>query len=93
MELDFSIISDLAIGSVAIVPIIIGLVALAKKMAWIADDKAPYLAGFLSVVGFVAVEVLKVYPQFMTVAEPVATAVFIFLVVSGTYQLSKTNKK
>lgn len=90
--MDFSVIQDLAIGGTALVPLIIGLVALAKRLQWINDANAPYLAGILSVVGYVAVELLKVYPQFMVVAAPVATSVYIFLVVSGVYQLGKTSK-
>lgn len=93
MELDFSLIQDLAIGGVALVPIIIGLVSLLKRLGWLGDgDKyAPYAAGVLSVAAYSAVEALRVYPQFVEYAAPVATAVYIFLVVSGVYQLAKTN--
>lgn len=95
MELDFSLIQDLAIGGVALVPIIIGLVSLLKRFGWLgADDQyAPYAAGALSVAAYGAVEALRLYPQFLAYAVPVTTAVFIFLVVSGVYQLAKTNSK
>lgn len=90
--MDFSVISDLAIGGTALVPLIIGLVTLSKKVKFINDTYAPYLAGALSVAGYGATELLVVYPQYMAIAEPVAYSVYIFLVVSGVYQLGKTNK-
>lgn len=94
MNFDFSLIANLTIGGVAAVPIIIGLVALLKRLQWLGegDKYAPYAAGALSVVAYGVVELLKVYPDFLTYATPIATAVYIFLVVSGVYQVAKTNK-
>jgi hypothetical protein len=92
MEFDFSLISDLAIGGVALVPVIIGIVSILKKFAWFKSDYAPYAAATLSVIGYVAVKVLEAYPVFIAYAEPVAYSVFLFLVVSGAYQLSKSRK-
>lgn len=93
MEFDFSLIQNLAIGGVALVPVIIGLVALLKKFAWFKPEYAPYAAGGLSVVAYIAVKVLEAYPEYVVYAEPVAFCVLLFLVVSGTYQLGKTNGK
>jgi len=92
MEFDFSVIQDLAIGTTALVPIIIGLVTLAKRTGLIQDQNAPYLAGGLSVIGYVAALLLQQFPQWVVIAEPIAYSVYIFLVVSGVYQLSKTSK-
>lgn len=93
MDFDLSIINDLMIGGVAIVPIIIGVVALLKKIPQFKPGYAPYAAGALAAVSYVVVTyLLPLYPQIMTFAEPAAYSVYIFLIVSGVVQLSKTSK-
>jgi len=93
MDIDFSLIQNLSIGAVAWVPLIVGLVALAKHFQWIADENARYLAGALSAGAYGLDRLLLAYPQYLAVAEPVAQSVFIFLVVAGFYQLTKATKK
>lgn len=92
MDFNFNLIKDLAIGGTALVPIIIGVISLLKKFTWFTDEYAPYAAGGLSVLAYGVVKLLEVYPQYMTVAEPVAFSVYLFLVVSGSYQLFKVSK-
>lgn len=91
MDYDFNLLANLTIGGTAAVPLIIGIVALLKQLKWLGpDDKyAPYAAGGLAVVAYVVVELLKVYPAFITYASPIAASVYIFLVVSGVYKLAK----
>lgn len=90
--MDYTLIWDLAIGNVAIVPVIIGLVSLAKK-AGMPTKYAPFLAGALGMLGFGLVRFLQFYPGFVETAQYVGNGVLIFLVTSGVYQLSKTDKK
>lgn len=92
MDFDLSIINDLMIGGTALVPIIIGVVALLKKVPQFKAEYAPYAAGVLAVLSYVAVSILQAYPEYIQYAEPVAYSVYIFLVVSGVVQLAKTGK-
>lgn len=84
-------LADLFIGSVAVAPLVIALVALAKQLGYPAD-KAPYLTGALGVLGYMVVQAIEMYPMMQAGAEVVATAVVIFLSASGVYQLGKTKR-
>lgn len=84
-------LADLFIGSVAVAPLVIGLVALAKQLGY-PNDKAPYLTGALGVLGYMVVQLIGMYPMLQQGAEIVATAVVIFLSASGVYQLGKVKK-
>lgn len=86
------ILGDLAIGGVSVVPLVIGLVTLAKNLG-MPPRYAPYLNGALSVAGFFAASAVASHPALLEVAEPVATAIVIFLMSSGVYQLSKSRPK
>jgi len=92
MDFDLSLIENLSIGAVAWVPLIVGLVALAKHLNWVANENARYLAAGLSAVAYGLDRLLAIYPAYMAVVEPVANMVFISLVVAGFYQLGKTKQ-
>ena len=92
MDFDLSLINDLVIGGTALVPIIIGVVALLKKLPQFKPEYAPYAAGVLAVASYGAVSFLQAFPQYLVIAEPVAYSVYLFLVVSGVVQLSKSGK-
>lgn len=90
--IDYTLIWDLAIGNVALVPLIIGIISGAKRLG-MPVKFAPWLAGALGILGFAIVRFLQVYPEFIETAQYVGSGVLIFLVTSGVYQLSKTDKK
>ena len=84
------LIGNLTIGGIPLVGIIIGLVALGKKLG-VPKKYAPYVNGALSVAAYLAVSFLQQYPAYTEIAKVVVFATAIFLVSSGVYQLSKTS--
>lgn len=90
--MDLANLPDLVIGGVALAPLIVAIVAQAKKLG-LPIDYAPYLTGLLSVGGYFAVKLIEIYPWLAQGAEWAATAVVIFMVTSGFYQLQKIAPK
>jgi hypothetical protein len=88
--MDLSLIADLTIGGVAIAPLIVGLVNLAKR-AGLPASYAPYLNGVLAVAGYLLVQYIAAHPDLLQTAQIVAVSVLIFLTASGMHQLGKTS--
>lgn len=84
------LLGNLTIGGAPLVPVVIGLVSLAKRVG-MPGKYAPYLNGGLSVVAYLAVTLLQKYPAYMQMASVITLAITLFLVSSGVYQLSKTS--
>jgi len=79
---------NLTIGGIALLPIIVALVELAKglgmKTSW-----APWLTGFLSVVGYVLVMFTQSYPEYTSYVVSALTILTIFLGSTGLYTIGK----
>lgn len=87
--MDLSLIQDIMIGGIALAPLVVGLVALAKKLG-LPDEYAPWANGTLAVVAVMASKVMEMYPQYTEYFVVAATAVMVFLSASGIYQFGKT---
>jgi len=85
------IINGIIIGGIAIAPIVVGLVALAKKIGMPAEY-APWANGALASMAVVAAKFMELYPQYTEYFVIVATVVTVFLSASGVHQFGKTNK-
>lgn len=85
MEFD---LSQIVIGGTALVPLVMGIVSLAKRLG-MPGEYAPWLNGVLSTAGYFLSVFLTQYPQYNDVAQMVTFGVVAFLASSGTYQLSK----
>jgi len=86
------LLQGIVIGGIAIAPLVVGLVALAKRLG-LPDQYAPWANGSLAVLAVIAAKVLELYPQYTEYFTIVATAVMVFLSASGVYQFSRTAKK
>lgn len=80
--------NGMLIGGVSLVPLIVGLIALAKRLG-MPVKYAPWLNGGLATGGYVTLRMVGDNPIFQQYAEIVATAVVIFLITSSTYQFGK----
>jgi hypothetical protein len=80
-------VPELLIGGIYIVPIIIGLVELAKTLG-MPTQYAPWANGVLSVVFYIVTVVLKQRPDLESTVAVILTAVLLFLVNSGVYNVS-----
>ena len=86
-------LEGIMIGGIAIAPLVVALVALAKKIG-LPDEYAPYANGGLAVVlWLVATQVVGMNPVVDEVVKVVAAAVVIFLSASGVHQFGKIHKK
>ena len=83
------LIEGIMIGGIALAPLVVGLVALAKKIG-LPDEYAPWANGGLVVVAVVGAKMMELYPQYTDYFVLAATAVMVFLSASGVYQFSKT---
>lgn len=79
---------DLTINGIALLPIIVAVVELAKRLG-LKTDYAPWLTGVLSVLGYVLVQGVKVYPEYTNYVVMVLTAVLVFLSSTGLYTVGK----
>ena len=79
---------DLTIGGIALVPLIVALVEIAKQIG-LETKYAPWLIGFLSVVGYVLVEGIKMYPQYENYVIMALTMLLVFLSSTGFYTVAK----
>jgi hypothetical protein len=84
-------LQDILIGGMAIAPLVVALVALAKQLGM--DTKyAPWLNGGLSVVLWLAATVaIPAYPVVGDIAKVIVGALVVFLGASGVYQFGKVN--
>ena len=85
-------LEGIMIGGIALAPLVVGLVALAKKLG-MPDKYAPWANGTLAVVAVIGAQVLQLYPDYTVYFVMVATAVMTFLSASGVYQFGKTTIK
>ena len=79
---------DLSIGSIALIPVIVALVELAKQVG-LPADYAPWLTGVLSVAGYALVQLVAARPDLL---EPVTiglTGLIIFLAATGLYKVAQ----
>jgi len=77
---------DLTIGSVALVPLIITIIELAKRLG-LSSTAAPYVNIGLTVVAVTAVMFLRHTPEAVTGAVIVVQAIATILAVAGGYDL------
>ncbi len=85
-------LEGIMIGGIAIAPLVVALVALAKKLG-LPAEYAPYANGGLAVaLWLVATQVVGLNPAVDEVVKVVAAAVVIFLSASGVHQFGKTRK-
>ena len=80
-------VPELLIGGIYIVPVIIGLVELAKTIG-LPTRYAPWLNGALSVLFYGVTVLLRERPGLEPVAVVILTAVLLFLVNSGVYNVA-----
>lgn len=74
----------LVIGGVVLTPIIVALVEMAKALGL--DVKyAPYLNGVLSLVGYGAVVLITLEPQYTSLVMYILGAFIVFLMAAGFY--------
>lgn len=79
---------DLTIGGIALIPVIVALVELAKMLG-LPVDFAPWLTGALAVVGYVLVILVTAHPEFLQAVTVGLTAVIIFLSATGLYKTAQ----
>lgn len=83
---------DLTIGGIALLPIIVALVELAKQLGM--DVKyAPWLTGVLSVIGYIMVQGVNMFPQYESYVVMVLTMALVFLSTTGLYTIAKNTIK
>lgn len=79
---------EMTIGGIALLPIIVALVEVAKtigmKTSW-----APWLTGILSVIGYVLVLFTQSYPEYTSYVVSALTILTIFLGSTGLYTVAK----
>lgn len=86
------LIEGIVIGGISLAPLVVGLVALAKKLG-LPTQYAPWLNGILAVLAVVAGQFFQIYPQYTEYFVLAATAVITFLSASGVYQFGKIVNK
>ncbi len=75
---------NMAIGGIALVGVITGLIELAKRLGL--DKKyAPYLNGILSLGAFLLVQYVETTPSALELAVVALQALVVFLAASGLY--------
>jgi len=75
---------ELSIGGILLVPVIVAIVELAKKVG-LPSDYAPYANAALTVVGYVGMVLLGQYPEYTEIAVHALNAVILFLTAAGFY--------
>lgn len=85
-------LEGIMVGGIALAPLVVGLVALAKKIG-LPEQYAPWANGALAVVAVVGAQFMELYPDYTQYFVMAATAVMTFLSASGVYQFGKTIKK
>jgi hypothetical protein len=88
MDIDLTQLPNLNIGAVALSPIIVALVQLARhfglKVEW-----APWLAALLALAAYAGVMLLEQQPDLLQPAALILNAVVIFLTTTGFYHQVK----
>ena len=80
--------TELIIGGIALAPVIVALVELAKKLG-LPSEYAPLANGALSVVALVVIVLLADNPEWQTLATVVVNALVLFLSGAGLYTTVK----
>ena len=79
-------IPDLTIGTVALIPIIVGVIE-AFKRAGLPTSWAPWINAVLTVIGYIVVLSLEKYPEYEPIAVMGLTMLGIFLAAGGFYEV------
>lgn len=83
---------EIVIGGVSLSALIVGIVNLLKR-AGLPDNKAPYAAGIVALIGYLVVYwLLPAYPAIEPALKVITGAVVAFLGASGIHQFGKTSK-
>ena len=75
---------ELAIGGIALAGIVVGIIQVAKKFG-LPSEYAPWLNGFLSVVGYALVVLVTQMPHLLEPVTLVLNALVVFLAAAGLY--------
>lgn len=87
-----NILDTLLIGGLPVSLIVIGIVAIAKKLG-LSQEWWPWFNGGVSaLLGGLALYLVPQFPEIKPYLEAVTTLLSIFLASSGIYQLSKVTK-
>lgn len=83
---------ELIFGGVPLGALVVGLIALLKKLG-LPIEYAPWVNGGLAAVGFsVVMYIVPSYPEIVPYLEAATGAIVVFLTASGIYQFGKVNK-
>lgn len=81
---------DLTFGTIALMPIIVGLVELAKRYFNLKSEHAPILSALLAVLGYALIVAVQIEPSLQSPIQHGLTALIVFLSASGLYSVGKT---
>ena len=78
---------ELTIGTIALVPIVVGIIQMLKKLG-LPDDYAPWANAALTVVGYMVIVYVKSNPRYEQPVEMVLNGIMVFLSAGGFYEVA-----
>lgn len=81
---------DLTFGSIALMPVIVGIVEFAKRYFGLQTKHAPIATAILSVIGYAVIVITQQNPDLSQPAEHAIQAIIVFLGSSGLYSVGKS---
>ena len=79
-------IQDIYIGTVAVIPIVVGIIQLLKKLG-MPSTWAPWVNFVLTLVGYAVSLLMLQYPHWEPTTTKVLTVVIMFLTAGGFYEV------